>query len=155
MLLVSTVQQSESDTHTHIYTHTYTPSLSQLPPIPSSHPSRSWQSPELSSLGYTTASPPAISHVAVYNVSGTPNSSNPLPPSCPQNHSLCLHLYSYPTNRFVTRSIFLDFIYMCYIYIFFFFWLRSLCKGYFELLSCFHWGRSMRRNALTTLLSFH
>ena len=57
MLLVSTVQQSESDTHTHTYTHTYTPSLSQLPPIPSYHPSRSWQSPEQSSLGYTTASP--------------------------------------------------------------------------------------------------
>ena len=50
------------------------------------------------------------------------NSSLPLlPPLCPQVCSLCLGLYSHPANRLIS-TIFLDSI-----YVYFFFWLTSLC----------------------------
>ena len=79
------------------------------------HRCRSSQSTELSSLYYTAASHwPSISHVTVYICQHySLNSSHPLLPLlCPQVHTIHLHLYSCPENRF-TSTISPDFIYIC------------------------------------------
>ena len=92
---------------------THIPSLlSLLPahcPIP---PSRSSQSPELSSLCHTAAlhQLPAL-HVVLCTCQYQAPSSCPTPAPCPQIHSLCLHLCSYPANRYIC-IIFLDSTYM-------------------------------------------
>ena len=56
-------------------------------------------------------------------------------PVCPHICSLCLHLYSCPSNRF-TNTIFLDIKYKHYyiIFIFIFFLLSSLCLTSFKLI---------------------
>ena len=58
------------------------------------------------------------------------HSSHPLlPPLGPQVCSLCLHLHCCPANKLIS-TIFLDSIYMLMynIYLFFSFWLTSLCR---------------------------
>jgi len=95
------LQQCESAVSWHT-----SPSLwSLFPTTPPSQPSGSSQGTELSSLRYAAASPQLpISHTAAYiRQCSSLGSSHPLlPPLCPQIHSLCLHLYSCPTNRFIS-----------------------------------------------------
>ena len=94
------------------------------PKHPTSHPSRSSQSTELSSLCYTAASqwPSVLHRVVVYICQcWSLNSSHPLlSPPCLQVCSLHLRLYSCPANRFI-GAIFLDSPYICFP-----FWLTSL-----------------------------
>ena len=90
----------------HMYT--YIPSLLGFPPSHSpSHPHRSSQSRELSSL---PAQPVLTGHLFsdVVKYTRQPQSSNSalLPPP-PLVHSLYLHPYSCPANRFIC-TIFLD-----------------------------------------------
>jgi len=72
------------------------------------------RSTKLSSLCCTAAFHyPPILHMIVYICQCySLNLSHPLFPSlCPQVHSIHLHLYSCPANRFIS-TIFLDSIYM-------------------------------------------
>ena len=82
---------------------TYILSLWSLPPPPS-HPSRSSQSTELSSLWYTAAS--HYLYMAAY-VATLCLSLSLLPLLCPKVHSLWLHLYSFLADRFISTT-FLD-----------------------------------------------
>ena len=100
-----------------------------LPLEPPSHPSRSPQSAELSSLCYTVAShyhyiSIIILHIVVYICHCYSfNSSNPpLSPLCPQVHSLYLYLYSCCTNKFIS-TIFPDSKYILWYMIFVFLFL--------------------------------
>jgi len=110
VVLVSAVQQSESAIY--IYIYIYIPPEASLPPAPS-HPSRSSQSTELSSLCYTASSHwLAILHGTIYIYMYicvlyiycySPNSSHPqLPPLCSHIGSLHLLLYSCPASRYFT-----------------------------------------------------
>ena len=77
------------------YTYTYTPSLSDFPPTPPSHPSRSPQNIELSSLCYPAPSHElSILYTAVYICQcHSPDSSHPsFSAQCPNSRSprLCL-----------------------------------------------------------------
>ena len=106
-----------------IFMHTYIPSFLNLPPTPPSHPTRSSQSPELSSLCYrATSHQLSVLHMLLSQF--VPPAPSPL---CPHVDSLCLHLYSCPADRFFC-TIFLDSIYICVNiwYLFFSFWLTSL-----------------------------
>ena len=91
--------------------YTYVPSL---PPPTPSHPSRVSQSAGLSSLCYTANSLwLSVLHMVVYICFSATLSifSHPLhPPVCPSVCSLCLCLYCFPANRFIS-TIFLDSIY--------------------------------------------
>ena len=84
-------------------------------PIPtSSHPSRSSQNTGLSSLHHIANCPwLSVLHVVTCMLRRhSLNSSYPsLPPLCPQVCPLCLGLYSYPANRFIS-TIFLDSVYL-------------------------------------------
>ena len=79
-----------------------------------SHPSRSSQSTELTSLCDTVAfhHRQSILHIVVYICQGYSSSSSHLllPSLCPQVPSLCLCLQCCPVNRFI-HIIFLDSIY--------------------------------------------
>ena len=81
----------------YIYPLPHEPPFRSAPP---SHPSRSSQSTELSSLCYTRSFPEAIyfiyNSVCVYQAYCLNSSQLFLPPQCPQIHSQCLHLYSFP-----------------------------------------------------------
>ena len=81
---------------------------------PPSFPSRSSESSKLSPLCYTELPTSRLFHTwqCIYSVLLShfiPSSSLSTP--CPSVHSLHLHLYSCPTNRFIC-TIFLDSIYM-------------------------------------------
>ena len=94
--------------------------------FPSPHP-RSSQSTRLGSLCNTATSHwLSILHTIVYiclcYFLHLPHSL--LNALCPWVHSLCLHLYSFPANRFI-NTIFLDSIYMCEYTIFVFLFLTS------------------------------
>ena len=91
----------------------YPPSwTSFLPPTPS-HPAKLSQSTRLSSLSHAANSHwLSMLHMAMdifqcYCL----NSSFP-PTPCPPTHSLYLHLYSCPANRFIS-AIFLHSLYLC------------------------------------------
>ena len=93
------------DDTTFIQSVTYIPILLSLAPTP--HPSRSSQSPELSSLCYRAASHSlSVSHVVAYMCqcySLCP--SHPLLLLlCPHIPSLCLHLYSCPAKRSICTT---------------------------------------------------
>ena len=106
-----------SPVHTHVPISP--PSCVSLPSS-LSHPSRSSQSTELISLCCAAAShQPTIFHSVVY-ICQCCSHFAPGSPShpCPQVHSLCLHLYSWPATRFIStiwvfKTFFLDSIYMC------------------------------------------
>ena len=81
-----------------------------FPLEPHSHPSRSSQNTELSSLCYAAASTTCLFYTwrCIYIstlVSGL--FPPPFPPLCPQVHSVRLHLYSCPADRFIS-TIFLE-----------------------------------------------
>ena len=86
-----------------------------VPPSPS-HPSGSSQSSRLSSLCYPAA-PHLLSvlHTVAYVCQRSSlNLSHPLLPQlCSQVHSLCLCLYSCPTNRFISTVFSRFYIYIC------------------------------------------
>ena len=122
---VSAVQQSESAIRIHIPAASRT----SLPPLPS-HPSRSSQSTELSSLCNTAGSQLAVcfTHGIVFmsNLISIFVPPSPSPP-CPHVHSLHLCLYCYPTNRFIYTIFYIAHICVNIRYLFFSFWLTSLC----------------------------
>ena len=91
------------------YMYTHTPSPHGPPSQCPFHPSRSLQSPELSSLCCAAASHElSVSHTVVYKCQCD---SQFVPPSpsllCPHVRSLCVRLYFCPANRFIC-TIFLD-----------------------------------------------
>ena len=91
--------------------YTDTALLSRLDFPTLSHLPRSSQNTELSSLGDTAGSHLlSVLHMMVYIcLSPSPSlSHSPLPSLCPYIRSLCLHLYSCPTSRFIC-TIFLGF----------------------------------------------
>ena len=91
------------------------PSLSNLPPTPSSHPSRLSQSMTLSFLHHIANFHwLSVSHMVMFMFQCYFLSlSYPLlPPLCPQVFALCLHLYYCPAHWFISAT-FLDPIYMC------------------------------------------
>ena len=92
--------------------YTYSPSSRAcLPPALPSHPSRSSQTTRLGSVHTAPSHQPSVLHVAAY-VRATLHSSQPLLPLiCPQVHALCLCLYSFPANSFIS-TILLDSTYM-------------------------------------------
>ena len=104
VVLVSAVEHSDSAKHIH------TPPLFWI-----SFPFRSPQSTEQNSLCRTVDSCwLSLKYIVVYicqTLSPNPFSPLPFPPWCSQVGSLCLCLYSYPTNKF-SYTIFLDSTYM-------------------------------------------
>ena len=79
---------------------------------PPSHPSRLSQSTRLSSLCYTAGSHQLFyTWQSIYVKPNLPVHPTLLFPPCPHVHSLCLHLYSCPANRFIC-AIFLDSTYI-------------------------------------------
>ena len=116
VVLVSGIQQCASAISIHLSLSFWT-SSHHLHPTPfNHHKAQSWA--------------PCISPIVMYMFQCySPNCSHvSLPCLCPQVHSLCLHLYSCPENRFIS-TIFLDcHIYICInIWYLFSFCLISLC----------------------------
>ena len=109
-----------------LYIYIYVPlPLMVLPSTPlSCHPSRSPESTKLSSLYIRFL-------LAVYFTHGSVYMSIPIfqfiPPSCPHMCSLCLHLYSCSANRFICTIFQIPHIWVNIKYLFFSFWLTSLC----------------------------
>ena len=106
---------------------TYIPSLLDFPPSPSSHPSGSPQSAELSCARFVTGPHQlAVSHTVVYtrHFRLPAHPSSPLPPCV--HSSLHLHRSSFPANILVC-TIFLDFTYIHSCTIFVFLFLTSVC----------------------------
>ena len=106
------------------HNYTYILSLLSLLLLFQSHPSRSKQC-------YTeTFLQLSILHMRVYRCwcYFLYSSHSLLPLLCPQVHSLHLHFYSFPAHRFI-NTIFLDSrcIWLNIWYLFFSFWLTSLC----------------------------
>ena len=122
VVLVSAVQQCESDIYLYIYISIYL-YISAIPPTPDPTPPRSLQSIRLGSLRYTAASqwlsilPRVLYMCQCYSL----NSSHPLP-LCLQVHPLYLHLYSGPANRLIS-TIFLDPMHACMLSYFSHVWL--------------------------------
>ena len=118
-----------SHNYTYIYIHTSPPSWASSHP-PSSCPLRLLQSARMVSLGYMVAFHwLPILYMVVYICQLLSQFAPPFPsPLCPQVHSLCLCLSSCPANRFIS-TVLLDSIYVCVNlwYLFFSFWLTSLC----------------------------
>ena len=54
----------------------------------------------------------------------------PSPSLCPQVHSLCLHLYSCPAPKFFRTFFLIPYICFSILYLFFSFWITSLCMTY-------------------------
>ena len=98
----------------YIYIYIYTYSLLSLSPTPRIPPSRS-QSPKLSSL-YCTVDSQYLSYFTHGSVYILMLFSQFIPPSPslphPQVHSLHLHLYSCPANRFIS-IVFLESTHVC------------------------------------------
>ena len=109
--LKSMGSQSQTELSNLVHTHIYIPSLESPSHCPS-HPSRSSQSTELSSLCYTAASPSYLFYTQWYiYVNATLSICPTLPSSLyPQVHSSCPCLYSCLANRFIC-TISLDSIY--------------------------------------------
>ena len=114
----------------HNYMYMYLSSFLSLP-LSLSHPSRSSQNTRLDSLCHiATAHQLSILHTALCICWGCSRhlAHSLLPTLCPQVHSLHLCLHSFPKNNFL-NTILLDSIYI-YInirYLFFSFWLTSVC----------------------------
>ena len=100
-------------------------------PTPLGHPLDDLGSARQGFLCYiATSHQLSILHMGVYIcLCNFIHSSHPLLPLlCPQVHSLHLHFYSFPAHRFI-NTIFLDSrcIWLNIWYLFFSFWLTSLC----------------------------
>ena len=110
-MLVSVIQQCEST----IIIHLSSPSQISLPsPIPSLQVITECQTglpvPHSSSSPAIHLAPSSVYMLMLLS----PLVPLSPPPLCPQVHSLHLRLPSFPADRFL-NTIFLDFIYMCYI----------------------------------------
>ena len=121
------LQCSASFCYTAMYiSHNYIISLLSLPPP--FHPSRSSQSAWMGPpCCITTFHQPSNLHKVVYICQSyfLYSSHSFLPLLCPHVHSLYLHLYSSPANRFI-NAFFLDSIYMNQYVIFVFLFLTYL-----------------------------
>ena len=94
-MLISAVQCESA-----ISIHISPSSWISLPPLPWSHSSRSPQSSEVSSLGYTASHSPSISHVLMCICQCySPSSVHPPFPHCAQCSFPSLRLYSCPAKR--------------------------------------------------------
>ena len=104
VVFISAVQQSESAICIHI-----PPSWTSFSPTPHPSPSRSSQSPELSSLCYIQQIPKQLSVCTwwyIYVSSALANHPTlSFPNLCPRVHFVYLPLYSCPANRLLSTVI--------------------------------------------------